>query len=288
MKEVRTMEAIITAEGLKKIFGNEKALDGIEFEIGRGEIFGLLGPSGSGKTTTIKILTGEFEPDAGRVEILGYAHEEFSRSSYIKQLGILSDNSSLYDRLTVRDNLELFRKLYGTDKEKVMQVLKEVGLEKHADKRVSVLSKGMKQRILLCKAILHEPEILFLDEPTSALDPITTDRIHDMLLRIKGQGTTIMLTTHDMDEATALCDRVAFLNNGRILEQGAPEFLRHAYKKNEVHITMNGGRTMSIERSTDNRTELEEALFDSEVIDIRTDYPTLGEVFKNVTGKELV
>jgi len=282
------MEAIITAEGLQKIFGNESALDGIEFEIGRGEIFGLLGPSGSGKTTTIKILTGEFEPDAGRVEILGYEHGEFGRSSYIKQLGILSDNSSLYDRLTVKDNLELLRKLYGTNKEKVMQVLKDVGLEKHSDKRVSVLSKGMKQRILLCKAILHEPEILFLDEPTSALDPITTDRIHDMLLRIKERGTTIMLTTHDMGEATTLCDRVAFLNNGRILEQGVPKLLRHAYKKNEVHITMNGGRTMSIERSTENKTELEEALFDSEVIDIRTDYPTLGEVFKNVTGKELV
>lgn len=282
------MEAIITVNDLKKTFGNEKALDGVEFEIGRGAIFGLLGPSGSGKTTTIKILTGEFEPTDGTVEVLGYMHKDFSKSSYVKQLGILSDNSSLYDRLTVKDNLELFRKLYGTKKQKVRQVLEEVGLEAHADKRVSLLSKGMKQRILLCKAILHEPEVLFLDEPTSALDPITTDRIHEMLLRIKEQGTTIMLTTHDMDEATALCDKVAFLNNGKILEQGHPEALRHSHKNNEIHITYTGGRTTSVIRSMENKQTLESALFDSKVINIRSDYPTLGEVFKKVTGKELV
>lgn len=282
------MEAIITVKDLKRTFGNEKALDGIEFGVGRGEIFGLLGPSGSGKTTTIRILTGEFEPTEGTVEVLGYTHKDFSRSSYIKQLGILSDNSALYERLTVKDNLELFRKLYGTNKQSVRQVLEAVGLESHQDKRVSVLSKGMKQRILLCKAILHEPEVLFLDEPTSALDPITTDRIHDMLLRIKEQGTTVMLTTHDMDEATTLCDKVAFLNNGEILEQGHPETLRHSYKNNEIHITYNGGKTTSVTRSVENKPALERALFDSEVIDIRSDYPTLGEVFKKVTGKELV
>lgn len=282
------MTAIITVQDLKKRFGSERALDGIDFEVGRGDIFGLLGPSGSGKTTTIKILTDEFEISSGTVEVLGYTDKQFGRSSYVKQLGILSDNSSLYERLTVKDNLELFRKLYGTSRNRVKEVLQQVGLIEQENKKVSALSKGMKQRILICKAILHRPEVLFLDEPTSALDPVTTEGIHEMLLDIKDQGTTIMLTTHNMEEATILCDKVAFLNNGKILDQGRPDNLRHSYKNNEIHITYRGGTTESYERSGDNKNTLEKALFDHEVIDIRSDYPSLGEVFKKVTGKELV
>ncbi|MEZ2458516.1 ABC transporter ATP-binding protein [Salinicoccus roseus] len=282
------MDKVIILENVKKNFGNEEALKGMTIEIAKGEVFGLLGPSGSGKTTTIKILTGELEPSEGRVEVLDQSHESFNSTQYVKSLGILSDNSALYERLTVKDNLALFRKLYNTDQVKVDQVLKDVGLEKHINKRVKDLSKGMKQRILLCKAVLHEPEVLFLDEPTSALDPATTESIHDMLLKIKAQGTTIMLTTHNMDEATALCDTVAFLNNGTITDMGSPESLRQAYKTNEIHITYSNGTTRHIQRSIENRSQLETALFDPEAVNIESDYPTLGEVFKKVTGKELV
>lgn len=282
------MDRVIILENVKKHFGNEEALKGMTIEIAKGEVFGLLGPSGSGKTTTIKILTGEFEPSEGRVEVLGQSHESFNSTEYVKSLGILSDNSALYERLTVKDNLALFRKLYNTEQTKVDQVLKDVGLEKHINKRVKDLSKGMKQRILLCKAVLHEPEVLFLDEPTSALDPGTTESIHAMLLKIKAQGTTIMLTTHNMDEATALCDTVAFLNNGTITDMGSPESLRQAYKTNEIHITYRNGTTRHIQRTIENRSQLETALFDPEAVNIESDYPTLGEVFKKVTGKELV
>ncbi|WP_271401718.1 ABC transporter ATP-binding protein [Salinicoccus roseus] len=282
------MDKVIILENVKKNFGNEEALKGMTIEIAKGEVFGLLGPSGSGKTTTIKILTGELEPSEGRVEVLDQSHESFNSTQYVKSLGILSDNSALYERLTVKDNLALFRKLYNTDQVKVDQVLKDVGLEKHINKRVKDLSKGMKQRILLCKAVLHEPEVLFLDEPTSALDPATTESIHDMLLKIKAQGTTIMLTTHNMDEATALCDTVAFLNNGTITDMGSPESLRQAYKTNEIHITYRNGTIRHIQRSIENRSQLETALFDPEAVNIESDYPTLGEVFKKVTGKELV
>lgn len=282
------MDKVIILENVKKNFGNEEALKGMTIEIAKGEVFGLLGPSGSGKTTTIKILTGELEPSEGRVEVLDQSHESFNSTQYVKSLGILSDNSALYERLTVKDNLALFRKLYNTDQVKVDQVLKDVGLEKHINKRVKDLSKGMKQRILLCKAVLHEPEVLFLDEPTSALDPGTTESIHAMLLKIKAQGTTIMLTTHNMDEATALCDTVAFLNNGTITDMGSPESLRQAYKTNEIHITYSNGTTRHIQRTIENRSQLEKALFDPEAVNIESDYPTLGEVFKKVTGKELV
>lgn len=282
------MERVIILENVKKHFANEEALGGVTFEISKGEVFGLLGPSGSGKTTTIKILTGELEPSEGRVEVLGHSHEAFNSTQYVKSLGILSDNSSLYERLTVKDNLALFRKLYSTEQTKVDQVLKDVGLEKHINKRVKDLSKGMKQRILLCKAVLHEPKILFLDEPTSALDPVTTDSIHAMLLKIKSQGTTIMLTTHNMDEATALCDTVAFLDNGTVIDMGSPESLRQAYKTNDIHITYRDGTIKHIPRHKENRAQLETALFDREAVNIESDYPTLGEVFKKVTGKELV
>lgn len=282
------MEIIVKVQQLKKLFGHEEALKGIDIEINKGEIFGLLGPSGSGKTTTIKLLTGELDPTSGQLDVLGFKHEQFNRTEYLEKLGILSDKSSLYDRLTVADNLELFRKLYNTDKDKVDEVLKAVGLLEHKNKRVSKLSKGMKQRILLCKAVLHTPPLLLLDEPTSALDPNTRERIHDMLLNLKDAGTTILLTTHDMDEATLLCDKVAFLDAGVIKESGSPTTLRNRYKTNRIHLTYQTGLVKTLERSEDNKPVINEALLDPNILEIHTDFPTLGEVFKKVTGRELI
>ena len=220
--------------------------------------------------------------------MLGYSSEMFGRTEYLEKLGILSDKSALYERLTVADNLELYRKLYNTDKEKVDEVLEAVGLLDQKNKRVSKLSKGMKQRILLCKAVLHAPPLLLLDEPTSALDPNTRERIHEMLLKLKESGTTILLTTHDMDEATLLCDNVAFLHGGIIKETGSPEDLRNKYKRNVVHIKYASGLIKTIENSSENFNQIQEALFDQNLIEMHTDFPSLGEVFKNVTGKELI
>lgn len=282
------MKTIVKIAELRKNFGHEQALKGIQFEIKSGEIFGLLGPSGSGKTTTIKLLTGELDPTSGSLEVLGYSPEMFGRTEYLEKLGILSDKSALYERLTVADNLELYRKLYNTDKEKVDEVLEAVGLLDQKNKRVSKLSKGMKQRILLCKAVLHAPPLLLLDEPTSALDPNTRERIHEMLLKLIESGTTILLTTHDMDEATLLCDNVAFLHEGVIKETGSPEDLRNKYKRNVVHIKYASGLIKTIENSRENFTQLQEALLDQDLIDLHTDFPSLGEVFKSVTGKELI
>ena len=280
--------SMIQVNELEKSFGSEQALRGITFNVEAGQIFGLLGPSGSGKTTTIKIMTGEFKPSGGEVNVNSYNYKQFASNDYVSSLGILSDKSSLYERLTVKDNLELFRKLYNAPKGSVEKVLKDVGLESEIDKTVSKLSKGMKQRILLCKAVIHRPAILFLDEPTSALDPTTTEKIHDMLEELRDDGTTILLTTHNMDEATRLCDKVAFLYQGIIQDSGAPSDLRHKYKREEVHITYNDGTMKTVEKKEANRQLLNNVLFSEEVADVRTDFPTLGEVFKKVTGKELV
>ena len=279
--------SVIKVRDLEKTFGSERALKGVSFEMEKGEIFGLLGPSGSGKTTTIKILTGEFEPSSGTVIVNGFNHEQFGKNEYVSKLGILSDKSSLYERLTVKDNLELFRKLYGAPKGSVERVLKDVGLAEEINKTVSKLSKGMKQRILLCKAVIHKPDILFLDEPTSALDPTTAEKIHEMLEGLRDEGTTVLLTTHNMDEATRLCDHVAFLYQGVIQDHGEPSKLRHKYKRDVVHVTYKDGSQQSFERSKENETLLQSILLSEEAIDVRTDYPTLGEVFKKVTGKEL-
>lgn len=281
------MQTMIHVKQLKKTFGQEHALKGIDFDIKEGSIFGLLGPSGSGKTTTIKLLIGELAPTDGEIEVMGFNHHQFNQSTYASKLGILSDKSSLYERLTVSDNLEMFRKLYGADKHAVDEVLEAVGLISEKKKVVSKLSKGMKQRILLCKAVLHRPRVLLLDEPTSALDPTTTERIHDKLLKLRAEGSTILLTTHNMAEATALCDQVAFLNEGRIQAMGTPSELRHRYKQNIVHLTYANGLVKKVVRNEVNLPDIQSAFLDDQIIDIHTDYPDLGEVFKKVTGKDL-
>ncbi|MFD1636775.1 ABC transporter ATP-binding protein [Evansella tamaricis] len=196
------MKNIIEVKGLRKKFGLETVIKDVTFHVKQGEIFGLLGPSGSGKTTIIKILTGELAKTAGEVSVLDFSSKEFRTSYFRSNIGILSDNSALYERLTVNDNLKLFCKLYNTPIDRINGMLREVQLEETREKVVSKLSKGMKQRILLAKALIHKPDLIFLDEPTSALDPASADHIHKGLQKLNEEGTTIFLTTHNMEEAT--------------------------------------------------------------------------------------
>lgn len=282
------MEYAITVKQLEKKFGAHHALKGIDFKIRKGEVFGLLGPSGSGKTTTIRILIGELEKSGGEVEVLGYGPKSFTKNEYLTRIGILSDRSALYERLTVEDNLQLFRRLYQVESTVVDRILKDVGLENERRKKVKDLSKGMRQRILLSKAVMHTPDVMFLDEPTSALDPATSSKIHELLEDLKAKGTTILLTTHDMDEATKLCDNVALLDEGIFKEYGTPEELRIKYQQNSIHVTYADGKQETIERTPGNKERLASLLMDEQVIRINSDYPTLGEVFIKVTGRELV
>lgn len=282
------MTHAIRVKQLEKKFGTHHALKGIDFSIQRGEVFGLLGPSGSGKTTTIRILIGELAKSKGEIEVLGFGAESFTKNEYLTRIGILSDRSALYERLTVEDNLQLFRRLYQVESTVIDRVLKDVGLEDERKKKVKDLSKGMKQRVLLSKAVMHKPDVMFLDEPTSALDPATTNKIHEMLEDLKAQGTTILLTTHDMDEATKLCDNVALLDEGVFKEYGSPEALRDKYKQNTIHVTYQDGKRETIERTEENKDRLASLIVDPNVLSLNSDYPTLGEVFIKVTGRELV
>jgi ABC-2 type transport system ATP-binding protein len=203
---------MIEMKHIVKQFGSQTVLSDVNFEVGAQEIFGLLGPSGAGKTTIINLLTGQLKADKGD-HTIGVTPFE---------TGLMLDEDGLYSRISCLDNLEIFAEIYGIPKEKSLEALRNVGLAEAKKKAVHSLSKGMRQRLALARAILHEPKVLFLDEPTSGLDPATARGIHQLILRLREGGATIFLTTHNMEEAVKLCDRVALLHKGVIVEQGAP------------------------------------------------------------------
>jgi len=203
---------MIKMNHIVKRFGAQEVLSDVTFEAKEREIFGLLGPSGAGKTTIINILTHQLDADSG-------VHETGAASF---ETGLMLDEDGLYVRLNCIENLNVFADIYGIPRKKSWEALKSVGLEHEAKKSVSKLSKGMRQRLALARAILHEPKVLFLDEPSSGLDPETARGIHRLILKLRDNGATIFLTTHNMDEAVKLCDHVALLHKGVIVEQGVP------------------------------------------------------------------
>jgi len=195
-----------------KRFGGDEVLSSVTFSVKRGEIFGMLGPSGAGKTTIINILTGQLDADGGYYETGASALET----------GLMLDADGLYERLGCLDNLYVFTAIYGLPKSRAAAALRRVGLTGNEKKPVSALSKGMRQRLALARAIIHQPKVLFLDEPTSGLDPSTARGIHELILDLRDNDATVFLTTHNMDEAVRLCDRVVLLHEGWIVEQGEP------------------------------------------------------------------
>jgi ABC-2 type transport system ATP-binding protein len=203
---------MIKMSNIVKRFGGQTVLSDVSFEAKEREIFGLLGPSGAGKTTIINILTSQLDADGGSHNIGASSQET----------GLMLDEDGLYIRLTCLDNLNVFADIYGISRKKSLEALRSVGLEDAAKKSVTSLSRGMRQRLALARAILHEPKILFLDEPTSGLDPGTARGIHKLIQRLRDNGATIFLTTHNMEEAVKLCDNVALLHKGQIVEQGVP------------------------------------------------------------------
>ena len=195
-----------------KRFGEQAVLSDVNLEVRKGEIFGLLGPSGAGKTTIINILTNQLEEDGGdhKIDVDPF------------DTGLMLEEDGLFVRLSCIENLNVFARIYGIKSEKSLEALKDVGLFDAAKKPVTALSKGMRQRLALARAILHGPRLLFLDEPTSGLDPGTARGIHKLIMGLRDSGATVFLTTHNMDEAVKLCDRVALLHKGKIVEQGTP------------------------------------------------------------------
>lgn len=278
---------VIEIRNIFKAFGEKVVLDNISISIKEGEIFGMLGPSGAGKTTLIKILTGQLSPTKGNAMILGANTNHLTDDIYA-QIGMVLDDSGLYTRLTCYDNLSLFAEIYGVDKRKITEALKKVGLEEAKKRPVNKLSKGMAQRLVLARAIMNSPKLLFLDEPTSGLDPATTLEIHRIMEELKAQGTTIFLTTHNMGEATKLCDRVALLNEGNIIENDSPEDICNKYNEERI-ITLLLKDGSKIEIPNDPLfAEKSKEYFQQEMVEtIHSSEPTLETVFISLTGKKL-
>lgn len=280
------MERIIEVSSLEKTFGDQRALIDVTFQVKKGEIFGFLGPSGSGKTTTIKILTGQLDATSGSSKVFGTSTGAL-KSSDNKKIGVLSDNSGLYTRLSIEENLKLFCDLYEQPYSRIDEALDMVNLKEEKKKLVSKLSKGMTQRILLARAFLHKPDLLFLDEPTSALDPVNTKHIYKGLERLKEEGTTIFLTTHDMYEAEVLCDRVAFLSEGRIQLLDTPKALRQKFSEPTLTVETTDGKKIIVSKGPDGAETMHELMQQNRVASVYSNEPTLGDIFVNVTGRKL-
>jgi ABC-2 type transport system ATP-binding protein len=223
------MAYVITVRELTKHYGDLTAVDHISFDVKRGEVFGFLGPNGAGKTTTIRILTGLIKPDGGKAVVAGY--DVLKNPIEVKQrIGVVPEVSNAYVDLTAWENLVLIGKLYGVHpqklKENATNLLKEFGLYEVKDKLVRGFSKGMKQRLLLCMALVNDPEVLFLDEPTSGLDVESARLLREKIIRYNKDGKTVFLSTHNMEEANQICHRIAIINRGRIAAVDTPENLR--------------------------------------------------------------
>ncbi|MEM8996531.1 MAG: ABC transporter ATP-binding protein [Acidobacteriota bacterium] len=229
---------MIDVEGLTFTYAGapSPAITDLTFDVREGEIFGFLGPSGAGKSTTQNVLIGLLRGAVGRARLLGRPVEEWGSELY-RSVGVSFESPNHYLKLTARENLEYFRDLYGDGAEATDAVLEWVDLLDHAEKRVEAFSKGMKNRLNLARSLLHRPRLWFLDEPTAGLDPVNAKRVRELIRGRRDSGVTTFLTTHDMQTVEALCDRVAFLVDGRIAIIDAPDALRRRYGRREVELT---------------------------------------------------
>lgn len=265
-------------------------LKDMNFTIGQGEIFGFLGPSGAGKSTTQKILIGILKNYSGSVKVLGKEIRDKGPDDY-EQIGVAFEFPNFYAKFTVKQNLRLFQSLYAGRTSDIDSLLAQVGLEDAASSKFSELSKGMKMRLNFCRAIMHDPDILFLDEPTSGLDPVNTANMNDLILRHKERGKTVIITTHNMHAADTLCDRVAFIVDGEIKLIDSPRNLKllHGERRVRVEYLREGERTKA-------DFPLEGLGSDEQFAHILQSYPIetihsleggLEQIFIDVTGRRL-
>jgi len=278
---------VIQCANVYKSFADKTVLSGVNFDIPSGEIFGLLGPSGAGKTTLIKILTGQLAYEAGSVRILGENVENLTGEDK-KKIGIMMDEFGVYERFSCVENLQIFADIYGIPHIKIKETLEMVGLQDAMRKPAMNLSKGMRTRLQLARVFLHSPKIIFLDEPTSGLDPQTMKSIHKIILEKKETGVTIFLTTHNMEEATALCDMVALLNEGVIVEKGAPKEICRKYNhQKKIKLHLSSGEDLELKHGKESATEISRLFEAGDIETIHSSEPNLETVFLELTGRKL-
>ena len=280
----------ITAEDLTYSYGDLIAVDHINFQVAEGEILGFLGPNGAGKTTAWKMLTGQVKPKGGRATVLG---RDIAKEAQKVQgeIGVCFENTNLYEQMSARENLRLFAKLFGIKGFDDGALLKRVGLEGWEKHRVEEFSKGMKQRLMVARAFVNRPRMLFLDEPTSGLDPVSAEAIRAVILEERDRGATVFLTTHDMVEADKLCDRVAFMSQGKIAALDTPHNLKQTYGKRMLKAEVAADRgleNVEIPLDAAETPDAVRSLFSqNKVVTIHSEEATLEDIFIKVTGREL-
>jgi ABC-2 type transport system ATP-binding protein len=280
------MTAAVAVHALTKSYGGINALRGIDFEIAAGEVFGLLGPNGAGKTTTVEILEGYRNRDGGTVEVLGVDPQRADRA-WREQVGVVLQSSSLYPNLSVRESLNVFAAYYAHPRD-AREVCTIVGLDEKKDARVRTLSGGQKRRLDLGLALIGDPTLIFLDEPTTGFDPGARRQAWDTIRNLRALGKTVLLTTHYLDEAEQLADRVAVLRDGVIVREGTPAELTGGAVETEIRYRANGD--VVVERTSDPTRRLNEltaaALANGETLEeLTVRRPTLEDVYLELTGE---
>lgn len=281
----------IVAEELTYWYGELVAVDHIDFTVAQGEILGFLGPNGAGKTTAVKLLTGQLKPKAGRAVLLGI--DVASNVEKVQgEIGVCFEETNLYEQMSALENLRLFARLFGIRSFDAYALLKRVGLAGREKDRVENYSKGLKQRLMVARALVSRPQILFLDEPTSGLDPTSAEAIRSIILEERERGATIFLTTHDMMEADKLSDRVAFMNEGKIVALDTPHNLKQQYGKRalKAEVSNESGELEMREIALDTAQTPEaihELFAQEKVVTIHSEEASLEDIFIRLTGRRL-
>ncbi len=282
--------AAIEVHDLSFSYGDIKAVDGVSFEVAPGEILGFLGPNGAGKSTTIKMLTGQLKPDAGSISVLGMRMPEDTLEIQAR-IGVCFEEKNLYENMSGRENLDFFARLYGIKKLDLDPFLRLVGLIDRGDDRVASYSKGMRQRLMMARAMINHPDVLFLDEPTDGLDPISSQAVRKVIKAEAERGASVILTTHDMHEADQLSDRIAFINEGRIEALDTAENLKLKHGQRTVRVRSRHDdrvdeRVISLDESSVG-DQIREAVSIEGLLTIHTEEATLEDIFIKLTGRGL-
>lgn len=281
----------IQVEDISFDYGDIHAVKGISFDVQPGEILGFLGPNGAGKSTTIKMLTGQITPKGGVARILG-SDVAKDDPDIQAQIGVCFEEKNLYLNMTALENLDFFASLFGIKDADSMEVLRRVGLAERAKDRVHTYSKGMRQRMMISRAFINKPTVLFLDEPTDGLDPVTSAAIRKTIREEADRGAAVLLTTHDMFEADELSDRVAFINDGEIVAIDTAENLKLRYGKRSIRVRLRDGDGVREEHlpidDAGSSARLAELSTSPDLLTIHTEEATLEAIFIELTGRGLV
>lgn len=282
----------IIAEELSYWYGDLVAVDHISFNVAEGEILGFLGPNGAGKTTTVKMLTGQLKPKAGKAILLGMDVAK-NVEKVQGDIGVCFETTNLYEKMSAIENLKLFARLFNMQSFDSKALLERVGLPGREKDRVETYSKGMKQRLMVARSIVNRPRVLFLDEPTAGLDPTSAEGIRNIILEERERGATVFLTTHDMMEADKLSDRVAFMNQGKIVALDTPHNLKQKYGKRALKAEVANKNGELVDReiildTPETPAAIQRLFTEENVVTVHSEEATLEDIFISITGRGLV